>query len=161
MRPASLAQPASIDEMFLYRLHRLQVAAGGLVTRLCEQTHGITRREWRLLAQLAGHEDALSSELAALAALDRVRTSRTVTRLVEKGLMERRPRPGDRREVRLRLTAAGRAAYDDLLPRIAAINRGLVEVLSAPQVVALDAALTALQRRAQDMLGGDAVDDEA
>ena len=120
MRPASLAQPASIDEMFLYRLHRLQVAAGGLVTRLCEQTHGITRREWRLLAQLAGHEDALSSELAALAALDRVRTSRTVTRLVEKGLMERRPRPGDRREVRLRLTAAGRAAYDDLLPRIAA-----------------------------------------
>ncbi|WP_298430832.1 MarR family transcriptional regulator [Ottowia sp.] len=161
MRPASLAQPASIDEMFLYRLHRLQVAAGGLVTRLCEQTHGITRREWRLLAQLAGHEDALSSELAALAALDRVRTSRTVTRLVEKGLMERRPRPGDRREVRLRLTAAGRAAYDDLLPRIAAINRGLVEVLSAPQVAALDAALTALQRRAQDMLGGDAVDDEA
>ena len=79
MRPASLAQPASIDEMFLYRLHRLQVAAGGLVTRLCEQTHGITRREWRLLAQLAGHEDALSSELAALAALDRVRTSRTAS----------------------------------------------------------------------------------
>ncbi len=155
-----MSQPKTPDDLFLYGVSRLLATAGGQVTRLCEGEFGITRREWRILAQLGQAEGILSSELAVRAQLDRARTSRAVTGLVAKKLVSRVPRPGDRRAVTLALTAAGRALYEALFPRVAAINRALVSVLSASEVTALDGMLARLQVQADAMAqaweGGDA-----
>ena len=125
-----LTQPKSLDDMLLYVLWQLQAAARRPVVRLCEAEFGITRREWRMLAQLADSEGMASSALAERAALDRAQTSRAVSALVQKGLVARTPRPGNRREVLLHLTERGRALYAALLPRVAAINQELLSVLS-------------------------------
>ena len=118
---------------------------GSLVVRLCEGQFGITRREWRLLAQLALKPGLSPSELASLASLDKARTSRAIGGLVDKGLLERRPLPRDRRQAELALTAAGQALYDQLMPEVRRINRELLAPLSAAELEQLDGLLTRLQ----------------
>ena len=138
--------------MLLYVLWQLQAAARRPVVRLCEAQFGITRREWRMLAQLADSEGMPSSALAERAALDRAQTSRAVSALVQKGLVVRTPRPGNRREVLLHLTERGRALYAALLPRVAAINQELLSVLSETEVATLDALVQRLRAQAERMV---------
>ena len=147
-----LTQPKSLDDMLLYVLWQLQAAARRPVVRLCEAEFGITRREWRMLAQLADSEGMPSSALAERAALDRAQTSRAVSALVQKGLVVRTPRPGNRREVLLHLTERGRALYAALLPRVAAINQELLSVLSETEVATLDAQVQRLRAQAERMV---------
>ncbi len=147
-----LTQPKSLDDMLLYVLWQLQAAARRPVVRLCEAEFGITRREWRMLAQLGQGEGMASSALAERAALDRAQTSRAVSALVQKGLVVRTPRPGNRREVLLHLTERGRALYAALLPRVAAINQELLSVLSETEVATLDALVQRLRAQAERMV---------
>lgn len=151
MHPAPadrLNQPQQLADLLLYRLYRLQATAGARVVRLCESEFGLTRREWRVLSFLSEHEGALSSELAEHAMLDRARTSRAVTRLAEKNLLRRQPKPSDRREVRVYLTEQGRRVAVELFERVAAINRDILAPLSADERLALDATLSRLQSQA-------------
>ena len=147
-----LTQLKTLDDMLLYVLWQLQAAARRPVVRLCEAEFGITRREWRMLAQLADSEGMPSSALAERAALDRAQTSRAVSALVQKGLVVRTPRPGNRREVLLHLTERGRALYAALLPRVAAINQELLSVLSETEVATLDALVQRLRAQAERMV---------
>ena len=147
-----LTQPKSLDDMLLYVLWQLQAAARRPVVRLCEAQFGITRREWRMLAQLGQGEGMASSALAERAALDRAQTSRAVSALVQKGLVVRTPRPGNRREVLLHLTERGRALYAALLPRVAAINQELLSVLSASEVATLELLVQRLRVQAERMV---------
>lgn len=141
-----------LDELVLYRLSRLLAVAGSMVIRLCEGRFGITRREWRLLATLASHGVLGSSELAAHAQLDRARTSKAVGSLVAKERVSRVTRAGDRRQVRLQLTARGQALYDELFPLVKAINADLMGALDAGEAVRFDEALHRLQARAEHMV---------
>ena len=151
MTPRDLLHPQTLDDMLLYVMWQLQACAGSVVVRLCEGEFGITRREWRVLAQLAAHEGVQSSELARHASLDRARTSRALTGLVAKSLVERTPREGDRREVLVHLTAQGRALHAALLPRVAQINRELLSALDEGEVRQLVRFLERLQRQAEAM----------
>ncbi|RYZ13357.1 MAG: MarR family transcriptional regulator [Comamonadaceae bacterium] len=139
------------EGLLLYRISRVLAVAGGMVTRLCEGRFGITRREWRLIAVLAGHGALASSELAIHAQLDRARTSRAIGSLVAKGLLSRTQAPGDRRLVALRLTEAGIALHAELLPLASAINTELLGALDPTAAAALDQALDRLQAQADRM----------
>jgi DNA-binding MarR family transcriptional regulator len=70
---------------------------------------------------------------------------------VAKGLVERTPREGDRREVLVHLTAQGRALHAALLPRVAQINRELLSALDEGEVRQLVRFLERLQRQAEAM----------
>lgn len=147
-----LSQPQQLTDLLLYRLYRLQATAGARVVRLCESMYGLTRREWRILSCLSTMEGALSSELADHAMLDRARTSRTITRLAEKKLLRRQPKPSDRREVHVYLTDEGRRIAADLFERVAAINRDILAPLGVDERQALGAMLGRLQARADDVM---------
>jgi DNA-binding MarR family transcriptional regulator len=56
--------------------------------------------------------------------------TKRLDRLVEAGLVERRPDPDDRRGTQVRLTAAGRTAIDDALPVHVANEEQLLAPLS-------------------------------
>lgn len=151
MPNARLTDPQALDDLLLYRLNRVVSTAGTMVVRLCEGRYGITRREWRALAWLGREEGVLSSQLAERIQLDRTRTSRAVTSLQAKGLLHRLPGEADRREVRLTLSVAGRALYDELMPQVRAINRELLSALAPSEAQGLDAALSRLQQRAEQL----------
>ena len=144
---------ASVDDLLLYRLSHLTGAAGAMVVRLCEGGYGITRREWGVLAQLHGQSQGLlPSALAERMHRDRARTSRALSALQAKGLVERSVLAHDRRSARVSLTPAGQAIYDELMPQVQAINARLLEVLEPAQKEALDRALLLLRDQAHRLL---------
>ena len=146
-----LAAPETMDDLVLYRVSRLLATAGGMVVRYCEGRFGITRREWRILAQLAARGPMGSSELATHAQLDRPRTSKAVTALAAKKLVSRTARAGDARHVVLALTEAGEALHRELFPLASQVNRDVLDVLTKQEVELLDGLLARMQSRAQDM----------
>lgn len=141
-----------LDDLLLYRLSRLLAVAGSMVIRLCEGRFGITRREWRLIAVLASRGELGSSQLAEHAQLDRARTSKAVGSLVAKRLVSRTALAGDRRQVRLGLTATGQALYDELFPLVTRINAELMGTLDADDAARFDDALHRLQAHAETMV---------
>ncbi|WP_083259347.1 MarR family winged helix-turn-helix transcriptional regulator [Variovorax boronicumulans] len=141
-----------LDDLLLYRLSRLLAVAGSMVIRLCEGRFGITRREWRLIAVLASRGELGSSQLAEHAQLDRARTSKAVGSLVAKRLVSRTALAGDRRQVRLGLTATGQALYDELFPLVTRINAELMGTLDADDAARFDDALLRLQAHAETMV---------
>ena len=141
-----------LDDLVLYRLSRLLAVAGSMVIRLCEGRFGITRREWRLIATLASRGELGSSQLAEHAQLDRARTSKAVGSLVDKQLVARTHRVGDRRQVLLRLTERGQALYDELFPLVTRINADLMGALDADETARFDETLRRLQTRAERLV---------
>ena len=137
--------------MLLYRLNRLRAIGGGMVLRYCEGRYGVTRREWVMLALLSSGEAMQPSELALRAELNRSATSKAITAMVQKGLMARQSRPGDRRLAQVRLTDKGRKLYDAILPLVDEINHELMADLGAGEVAALDSMLERMQRQADLM----------
>ena len=138
-----------MGELFLYRLSRLQAEAVAPVGRLCQARYGVSRREWRLIVVLARHGPVLSSELADFAQLDRARTSRIVTALVDLQLIAREVIPSDRRQAKVSLTAKGRALYDEFLPVVVELNRQLLLALAPEEIVQLDGLMDRLAERAK------------
>src|ERR1700704_5173674 len=75
---------------------------------------GTTRAQWIVLFRLRQQEGLSQVDLAAVFELQPISLVRLLDRLVEHGLLERRPDPKDRRANRLFLTRAGRQLVDDL-----------------------------------------------
>lgn len=151
-----LRYPQQQNDLLLYRLFRIHATARPLVVRMCERDYGITRREWLVLSCLADVEGVQSSELAQRAMLDRARTSRAITRLTEKGLVRREPKPSDRREVHVYLTDEGRRVYREVFPRIAAIQRDLLAPFSEAECRQFSELIARLQASASRLNpGGD------
>src|ERR1700752_4007935 len=78
------------------------------------KTRGTTRAQWIVLFRLRQQEGLSQVDLAEVLELQPISLVRLLDRLVEHGLLERRPDPKDRRANRLHLTKAGRRLVDDL-----------------------------------------------
>lgn len=145
---STLKEPACIDELLLYRLSRLLAVGGAKVIRLCEGGLGITWREWRVIASLRPGVSMLSSELARHTHLDRARTSRAISSLLGKKLIDRKSEPNDHRKARVCLTEKGVGIYHAFFPVVAELNAHLVQGLSAQELKVLDKALAMMQTEA-------------
>lgn len=143
--------PAVLNDLFLYHLARLQASAGSIVVRLCEGSYGITRREWRLIGLLAEGGPMQPSQLAEQAQLDRTRTSRAITSLAAKQLIQRQSQAGDARRAVLQLSDTGRSLYAQLMPQVQAINLQLMGALPPDELEVLARAFERLQRKASEM----------
>jgi MarR family transcriptional regulator, transcriptional regulator for hemolysin len=75
---------------------------------------GTTRAQWIVLFRLRQQEGLSQVDLAEVLELQPISLVRLLDRLVEHGLLERRPDPRDRRANRLFLTPRGRQLVDDL-----------------------------------------------
>ena len=75
---------------------------------------GTTRAQWIVLFRLRQQEGLSQVDLADVLELQPISLVRLLDRLVEHGLLQRRPDPKDRRANRLFLTRAGRQLVDDL-----------------------------------------------
>lgn len=73
----------------------------------------LTASELSLITHLYRGGDASASDLAAAERIRPQSVATTLTALAGRGLVERRPDPGDGRRQLVSLTAAGRAVFDD------------------------------------------------
>lgn len=146
--PHPLAEPAQPGDLLLYRLVKLAASSGRLITRLCERTHGITRREWGVLMWLAQEPGLPPSVLAQRLELDRARVSRAVTSLQAKGLVRKSAAPAGQPASALHLTEAGTRLHAALWPQVRAINQQLARSLEADHLEQLARGLALLQEEA-------------
>ncbi len=77
---------------------------------------GVGVQEWRVMAALAAHGPQRLSDLAALTSIDLSTLSRLVGRMTKSGLTERARADGDRRELRIGLSAKGSKTTRAIIP---------------------------------------------
>lgn len=142
----SIEAPEGIQDFLLFRLSRILLIGGSMVTRICEGQFGITRREWTILALVAQADEVKWSRILELSELDEARLSRAVSSLVAKGLALKRQRPS--RGVSVSLTDAGRAVFAQLFPVARSVNLRLLEGLDDGERRQLGLALESIHRQA-------------
>jgi DNA-binding MarR family transcriptional regulator len=78
--------------------------------------HGVSLQDWRVLAALLAHGPCRLGDLAALTSIEVSTLSRLVGRMTSARLVARTRESGDRRAVRLDLTAKGRQVVAVIVP---------------------------------------------
>jgi DNA-binding MarR family transcriptional regulator len=123
--------------------------AHGLILRELRQRvpEGLTLPQFDVLAQVQRDPEGMtSSELTRALLVTAGNVTGIVGRLARRGLVERRPVPGDRRAARIRLTPRGRQLMQRALPRHGRDVAALLSALRAPDLVQIRRVLGRLNR---------------
>jgi DNA-binding MarR family transcriptional regulator len=153
MKAASRPVPAADGKAFAlerFTPFRLSVLANRMtraVARIYMKRHKLSAPDWRTLAVLGRFGAMSANSVVDRTAMDKVRVSRSVSRLLHLGLITRRTDPEDRRRAILDLTPAGLGVFRQIVPRALAVEEELLAILSAEERAALDATLTKLESR--------------
>ena len=133
-------------ERFLpYRLSVLSNRVSQDIAGLYSKRFGLSITEWRVMAVL-GHEQNLSAnQVAERTAMDKVAVSRAVSQLQEKKLLLRQMHGQDRRRSELKLSAKGRAVFDQIVPLALALERRILASLEPSEQSQLLAILDKLE----------------
>lgn len=78
-------------------------------------------------------------------AMDKVRVSRAVTRLLQLGHITRRTDPEDRRRAILDLTPSGLSVYRQIVPRALAVEAQILATLTDDERTAFEATISKLE----------------
>ncbi|TEA79508.1 MarR family winged helix-turn-helix transcriptional regulator [Allopusillimonas ginsengisoli] len=156
-RDPKASHSPTLHDMMMFRLYRAWSAGNPIFTRLCEGRFNITRREWRILAIVAQHGALTSTDLAHAAALDAARTSRAISTLCQKKLLERTRGQPDARTVQVSASSAGMQLYEEIMPIVADLNDLIFQDLSSQELHAFGTMLDRIIRRAGLMLEEDLI----
>jgi len=107
------------------------------------KSRGTTRAQWIVLFRLRQQEGLSQVDLAEVMELQPISLVRLLDRLVDQGLLERRPHPTDRRANQLYLTETGRRLVGDLDSLRDSIA---TEALRGTSAASLQTALDVLQQ---------------
>src|SRR3981189_3050142 len=117
-----------------FRLNRLAAEVSAALSGEYQERYGLDIPEWRVLATLGFRNDACSAQYISHCTRTHKSTiSRAVTALMQRQLVERVENEDDRREFSLRMTAKGRALYEELIPRLKRREQEILSCLTAKE----------------------------
>ena len=116
---------------------------------------GLTRPQWLALVRLKRRPGASQSELADMMEIEKAPAGKIVDRMQEKGWVERRPDPADRRINRIHLTERGERTFAAIQPISQATIADALDDLSAADRDRLTALLALVKDRLLDMAASD------
>lgn len=127
------------------RLGRLSTHIAGRIARLCRSRFSLSPPEWRIVAIL-GQQGAMSANAVVVqTAVDKVRVSRGISRLLDGGLITRDSDPSDRRRAILKLTSAGQETYRQIVPLVQEVEAEMMADLSGAERDVLEQTLTQIE----------------
>ena len=130
---------------------RLRVAVGRLHRRLAQRsTSELTFAQISALVMVEKHGPIRQGELAAREKVAAPSMTRTVSGLIEAGLVEKIPDPDDGRSCHIVVTPAARILLDKVRTERAALLTERAARLSAEQYATLVAALPVLEQLAEE-----------
>jgi DNA-binding MarR family transcriptional regulator len=136
-------------ELFLpYRLSVLTNTMSRAFARRYGERFGLSIPEWRVMAVLGRFAPLSANEVAERTAMDKVRVSRAVAKLMKTGLVDRATDSGDRRRSALKLSRAGKRMHEGIIPMARQIEAALLGGLPAEERAALDVIVSKLMARA-------------
>ncbi|MDQ2960868.1 MAG: MarR family transcriptional regulator [Candidatus Dormibacteraeota bacterium] len=112
MRAPAVAPPTASRVAFRHLVRLLAVLEGGELSLW--RRRGLTLTQMRALYRISATGTATCGEVSEHLHMQPPATSGLLARLVQRGLVERGARAGDRRVVEMRLTAAGLEAVGDI-----------------------------------------------
>jgi DNA-binding MarR family transcriptional regulator len=158
--------PCVITDLLSSRLHRLAALSSASASLRVQRKFGLTLMEWRSIGMLGAFAPLSLKDLARRAALDKSYASRTVSGLLDRGLIASERSDVDARGVMLSLTKEGEALYRKVFPDAVARNEELLSSFSAQERVQLMEMLrrmtvsaTRLLEHEHRVTDGEAVDD--
>lgn len=111
--------------------------------------HGLSRTEWRVLANLGAHQSLSAAEICRITHTDKTKVSRAVQALARAGWLSRSTAQDDRRREILTLTEAGRILCRQIEHRALDFDADLRGVLGEAEAEALAQVLRRLIARGQ------------
>ena len=117
---------------------------------------GLTIPEWRVLAVVGSFAPLSAAAVCEKTAMDKVKVSRAVARLVRRGLLTRHRDSQDQRVRLLGLGPQGRVVYEGIVPMARAIEGVLTGALSPGERSALLGTLDKLEACVAALDGGGA-----
>jgi len=131
-RAAALAAILSGNPIFdAYLLNYLANFYVGPLLKVVETRQNLTRPEWIVIFCLTQHEGLNAQEVSDVTGRPKSSISNAVIMLQKKGLLRRTADPMDGRRQILKLTAAGRRAYEDLVTFFIERQEAMLACLSA------------------------------
>ncbi|MDQ8730026.1 MarR family winged helix-turn-helix transcriptional regulator [Bradyrhizobium sp. LHD-71] len=152
LRPAAREQPTFVLSRKIMILANLLKRAAGIRYR---RLLGLPQGEWGVIAQLGERAPRTLGDLAAGMGLDITQISRSVSNLVERGLVTRSPNPFNNREVLIALTRRGEAANATIVAAGSQVNEVLLEAMPASERAELAELLLRFTERAERLLASD------
>ncbi|WP_375057309.1 MarR family winged helix-turn-helix transcriptional regulator [Zobellella sp. DQSA1] len=140
-----------LDDFVPYKLMLVSERVGAGLAAFYREEFGISRPEWRLLAAIGHKEKIIARELAEFTCMDKVKVSRGLQGLEEKGLIARSPLPEDQRAALVGLTPAGLELYRRMVPRVLEWEASLIDCLSASEYRDMVNGLDRLLRRLEEL----------
>ncbi len=128
-----------------FRLNRLAAEVSHYLSAIYRDRFGLDVPEWRVMVTVGPGRGCTATAIAASTRMHKTRVSRAIAHLEERGLLERASSAGDRRELELRLTKAGRRMYAELVPLALERERALLACMNKDQLRGFLAGLDCLE----------------
>ncbi|HOV96301.1 MAG TPA: MarR family transcriptional regulator [Thermomonas sp.] len=116
-----------------YRLSVLSNRTSDAIAREYSQRFSLSVTEWRVMAVLGRYPELSANQVAQRTAMDKVAVSRAVAKLLDTGRLLREFDEDDRRRSVLRLSEAGYAIYDQIVPLALGFERQLLGDMDATE----------------------------
>jgi DNA-binding MarR family transcriptional regulator len=133
-----------LDRFLPYRLSVLSNRVSQTIAGAYARRFGLGVTEWRVIAVLGRYPGLSANAVAARTAMDKVAVSRTVARLLERGLLQRDTHDDDRRRSVLELSGEGYRIYDEVVPVALDYEQRLLAPLDEAERAQLDRLLAKL-----------------
>ena len=135
----------NLKEFLPYRLSIVTNRISASFARLYSEKFNLSIPEWRVMAVLGQQPGLSGDEVCSETEMDKVPVSRAVTKLLDKGLLNREFSGRDRRRSILSLSEAGYGMYTQIVPLALAYEVELKAVLTAEELSQLDVLLEKLK----------------
>lgn len=144
-------EPKNLESLLSFRLTNLsrKFAIGG--SRIFQTRFGVNARELRVLLILGNYGSLTSTEIAAVAHMDKGTISRAVKALMQRGMILGEVERQDLRRSSLRLTATGQEHYEACFAASKARMVSVLEVLDADERRQLATLLNKVETRLDDL----------
>jgi DNA-binding MarR family transcriptional regulator len=144
--------PVPLDRRFGYRFSTIGRALGQQMLLFVEREFGLTLAEYRILTVLENNESPSVKQIASQSQIDKAQVTRCMTALVEKGLVNQSVDEQDRRLRAIKLTRAGRALLDKMLPFNKERQERLERCVTRSELEIFWKVLARFDREVKDML---------
>jgi DNA-binding MarR family transcriptional regulator len=147
MKPIPREDGLALETFLPFRLSVLNNRVTRGVARVYARRFHLTAPEWRTMAVLGRYGATTANAVVERTAMDKVRVSRAVARLIADGRITRRTDPEDRRRAILDLTPAGEAIYREIVPLVLAVETELLSCLNQEERAMINRIISKLENR--------------
>ncbi|MCB1359671.1 MAG: winged helix-turn-helix transcriptional regulator [Rhodobacter sp.] len=126
-----------LEEFFPYHTRLFYRQVSSAVTHVYETRYGLKPYEWRTMAILGPDGDFTANEIVTRSSMDKVSVSRAITSLKQRKWILSKANKHDGRSRLIRLSAAGKTVYQELVPLMLEVEQKLLSVYTTEEVAEL------------------------